>query len=317
MTWSQSSSAMFGREAVAPDRRDARVVVEDVEPAQAGDRLVDQVLRLGRGRRRRPGSRWPRRPPRGPPRRWPRSRPGRGRSRRPVRPRGAKARAPARPRPEPAPVMTTIRSVRRMGRAIARPGPAARPTSAGQLRPKVPGAALVGGARRRVCKVSRWCMVPPAPSATSPRFSRRILWISWHSSCLIAESRMRRRRQPRAARTPRTPGGRSRMMRVAVVVAGVLGMTTFAVHDAAAPVGPEPALRADCHGRMPGCTVQAARAAATTQQRDCHRRLLRPEQHPDQHLRGQLHDHADDVPGRRRHRASRPVRYQHASRATA
>ena len=57
------------------------------------------------------------------------------------------------------------------------------------------------------------------------------------------------------------------MMRVAVIVAGVLGMTTFAVHDAAA-LSARNRLCVQTARQSARRTLQAARAAATTQQRD-------------------------------------------------
>jgi len=57
------------------------------------------------------------------------------------------------------------------------------------------------------------------------------------------------------------------MMRVAVIVAGVIGMTTFAVHDAAA-LSARNRLCVQTARQNARRTLQAARAAATTQQRD-------------------------------------------------
>ena len=104
------------------------------------------------------------------------------------------------------------------------------------------------------------------------------------------------------------------MMRVAVIVAGVLGMTTFAVHDAAALSARNSALRADRPAECPAHPAGGPRRRDHTAAR-CHRRLLRPEQHPDQHLRGQLHDHADDVPGRQRQAHLAPCAIPAPSRA--
>src|SRR5262245_34325136 len=206
-------------------------------------------------------------------------------------PSRAKASAPARPRPDPAPVMTTTRSWRRMGCRIAQRAHRLR------LCPKVPDTAHREGGRARTCKVSRRCIV-------RHRLWRPNYWVL--TKIFLAFVAPIVLNSPSFERRP--AGGKPDPVRT-----GRQGQPGGRTHDASCRcrrhraryddlhrarcgrlVGPEPALRAD---RTPERPEDAPGGASCGDEPAAgrHHRLLRPEQHPDQHLCNQLYDHTDGL----------------------